>query len=78
MSHVDPDLALDYISAFLQFQDEASGHLCSMIGPPSGLVGGKCSADASVPSTLQLNKMGVNSASLAHLHDATLERGGLA
>ena len=54
MSHVDPDLALDYFSAFFQFQDNASGHLCSIIGPPSGLVGGKCSADASVPNVAMM------------------------
>jgi hypothetical protein len=54
MSHVDPDLALDYISAFLQFQDNATGHLCSMIGPPAGLVGGSCSADASVPNVAMM------------------------
>ena len=50
MSHVDPRLAMDYVHAFLQFQDQDTGQMCSMIGPPSGRVGGKCSQDAMCPN----------------------------
>jgi hypothetical protein len=51
MAHVPkvgPPLARDYIRTFVQFQ-QASGHLCSVISPPSG-TGGGCSTDASVPN----------------------------
>lgn len=50
MNHVNPTLAMDYVHAFLQFQDQVTGHLCSMIGPPSGRVGGSCSSDAMCPN----------------------------
>ena len=33
MNHVDPDLSLDYISTFLQFQDKTTGQMCSVISP---------------------------------------------
>ena len=52
MAHVPtvgPALARDYIRTFFQFQDQATGHLCSVIAPPGGTTGG-CSTDASVPN----------------------------
>ena len=49
MSHVDPDAARDFIQTFLDFQ-AADGQMCSMIGPPSGLVNDRCSTDASPPN----------------------------
>ena len=50
MNRVNPDLALEYISAFLQFQNDDDGHMCSIIGPPDGRQGGTCSTDAMVPN----------------------------
>ena len=52
MAHVPtvgPALARDYIRTFFQFQEQATGQLCSVIAPPGGTTGG-CSTDASVPN----------------------------